>query len=857
MSQYTATIDLATLDGTNGFRIDGLANNDRLGRSVSVGDINGDGLADIVVGAPYVPTPGGGNSGAVYVLIGQPGGFGGAAAFDVTTLNGANGFKLSGLNAGDYTGYSVSAAGDINGDGFDDLVIGAEHYGTGGTNVGRTYVVFGKAGGFSSGFDLASLDGTNGFRFEGAGGQDALGRSVAAAGDINGDGADDLIVGAPSAAATNGRAYVVFGHAGAFASDFDLSTLDGTNGFAITGAAAFDTAGMSVGSAGDINGDGLSDLLIGAILAGNGTTSTGAGYVIFGKASGFAANIDLGALDGTNGFKISTLGGGTSTLLTGMSVASAGDVNGDGFADFVVGASHDLTAGQYAGAAYVVFGKAGGFGAQVDLGTLNGTNGFKITAANAFDNLGDALAYGDVNGDGFSDVIVGAYGANAYAGAVHVIFGKASGFAANIDVDTLDGTNGFTIPGLTPSDDVGASIASADLNGDGVSDLIIGASHADSTPGDNNGATYVVYGHLADAPVNLTGTSASQSLAGSPFDDTLSGLDGNDTLYGNGGNDTLDGGNGTDIAAYGAATSGVTVDLSIAGAQAIGGGMGSDTLISIEGVRGSNFDDLLKGDAGVNAFYGGAGNDGIYFGPNYTTADHVDGGAGANDQIGLEGDYSAGFALTSASIVNVEVMALLPGFNYVINVSDDFLSAGQGFTFWSVSMGPANHVQISCDFETDGHYTFFLGQGDDIVAGGSGDDLFYGEGGSDNLTGEGGVDTFAYLAVSDSTGPGFDRIGDFQPGLDKFKLPVSVTAVDAIVPTGALSLGTFDSDLATAVDATTLGAHHAVEFSATSGGLSGNTFLVIDANGVAGYQAGQDFVMQISGQLALSTTDFI
>ena len=158
-----------------------------------------------------------------------------------------------------------------------------------------------------------------------------------------------------------------------FPANIDLSTLNGTTGFKLSGVAAYDYSGFSVASAGDVNGDGFADLIIGAPGVRSSGLS-GTSYVVFGQASGFAANIDLSSLDGTTGFKLSGAAAGDHS---GFSVASAGDVNGDGFADLIVGAGSADPNGSASGASYVVFGKASGFAANIDLSSLDGTHRFQ------------------------------------------------------------------------------------------------------------------------------------------------------------------------------------------------------------------------------------------------------------------------------------------------------------------------------------------------------------------------------------------------------------------------------------------------------------------------------------------------
>lgn len=401
------TLDLTRLNGTNGFVITSTTLSNQLGHSVNTaGDVNGDGIEDLVVGAPGNP--------AVYLVFGSRDGF--PAFFNVTGLNGSNGFVVPGIASGGNLGFSVSSAGDINADGIVDLVLGAPYVNYNSTThsaPGASYVIYGNRSGFPASFNLSNLGGNNGFIIPGITLDAELGSSVSSA-DINGDGIADLILGAPSTNLNNptGTVYVIFGNTKGFGSIFNLTMLDGTNGFTILGVDPSGQLGYSVSSVGDINGDGVGDIALGAPLA---SSSNGAAYVIFGNSRGFASIFNLTMLDGKNGF---TIPGIETQGWLGSSVNSAGDVNADGISDFIVGAPE---AGNGNGDSYVILGSRNGFQASFNLNNLSGSNGFIIPGIAGL--LGWSVSTAsDLNADNISDLVLGA----PWANSAYVIFGGAA-----------------------------------------------------------------------------------------------------------------------------------------------------------------------------------------------------------------------------------------------------------------------------------------------------------------------------------------------------------------------------------------------------------------------------------------------
>ncbi len=292
---------------------------DAVGFSVSgAGDVNADGYADIIVGA-HMEDEGGESAGAAYLLHGP---LYGTISLDTATA------KLVGEEADDKAGVSVSGAGDVDGDGYDDILIGAYQNGTG--EAGKTYMVYGPV---SSTVDLGSADAI----LLGEAGDDGAGISVSTAGDVDGDGYDDVLVGAYAHDAGGSNAGVAYLLHGPIYGSIELSLADTT----FIGEVAGDYAGYTVSAGGDLNGDGLDDIVVGAKRESTGGYRAGAAYLLYSSAPG---DVDLSLADAK------AIGEVTEDS-AGYAIAPAGDVDGDGYDDLLVGAL-----GHESGAAYLMLG---------------------------------------------------------------------------------------------------------------------------------------------------------------------------------------------------------------------------------------------------------------------------------------------------------------------------------------------------------------------------------------------------------------------------------------------------------------------------------------------------------------------
>ncbi|MBK7434884.1 MAG: FG-GAP repeat protein [Chitinophagaceae bacterium] len=434
----------------------------------SAGDVNGDGYSDVIIGAPRFDEGASFDEGKAFVYHGS------AAGLSLTPDSTPD--DVDQTNA--FFGTSVASAGDVNGDGYGDVIIGAYLYDDGvNADEGRAFVYHGSAAGLLA-TPSSTPDDCNQANAR-------FGGSVACAGDVNGDGYSDVIIGAnqydDGANTEEGRAYVYYGSATGISASPD-STPDDANQI-------FAEFGNSVACAGDVNGDGYSDVVIGAYKWDEipSFTNDGKCFVYHGSASGLAASPN-NTLDATN----------ENNANLGISVACAGDVNGDGYSDIIAGAPGlDDGANFDEGKAFVFFGSAAGASSSPgitldDADQLGASFGSSVASA------------GDVNGDGFSDVMVGAElydDTNTNEGVCFIYYGNAAGTMVS-PVSKLDDAD---------QDDAafGSSVASAgDVNGDGYSDVIIGAYFYTDGATAQEGRAYVYHG----SPAGLSLTPGSTPM---------------------------------------------------------------------------------------------------------------------------------------------------------------------------------------------------------------------------------------------------------------------------------------------------------------------------------------------------------
>eukprot|EP00727_Mastigamoeba_balamuthi_P012827 m51a1_g8167 putative C-tail anchored protein (726) ;mRNA; r:97440-100101 len=465
---WPSPVSVGSLPAGFGYVLDATRDQLQLGDS-SCGAGNLDGVApdDVLIGSFWATS----NAGRTTALFGRPGRWP-SQAVDVSRSSlsapGSRGFVWDGAHANDKSG-AVACLGDVDGDRYDDVAIGALRAGAGGS----AWVVFGgpqlRSQSSPHAAVLNSSYCSTGGRCTyvvGAAGEQ-LGSMVAGLGDVDGDRFADVLVGAAAGA---GRAYVLLGHAGPWPSTIATSDVGSkaVPGYVVDGVSDGDQlASGQVSTArggGDFNHDGLRDVVLGA-------HGLGKAYVIFGSAD--RAAVSRSALSGLDGRRGCTLSLAQSNVYFGQWIGVLGDVNGDAVDDLAVSAKMASTPSGYVdgGAVYVIFGRSGVWPPQINVEDLNGANGGVILYGNG---RASSVAGADVNGDGLRDIVVGAYYSGA--GSVFVMFGH-SGAWKNTDLQTLNGTDGFVLTGAATGDYLGVSVSNAnDVDGDGVDDIVATAT---------------------------------------------------------------------------------------------------------------------------------------------------------------------------------------------------------------------------------------------------------------------------------------------------------------------------------------------------------------------------------------------
>lgn len=457
-------VDIAQLDGRNGSELWVQNFHDEcMDRSVASGDFNGDGLSDAVIGgsrltsaAPGPVLP------AILGVLGTTDRF--KERVNLPALPMSRTMWVAGTERMRFEYSQIVGAGDMNGDGIDDLAVAlpasdvASHpYG------GRVAVVYGRSEGYPAPTELATLAPENGFQIISDRGQGALGGSIAPAGDVNGDGLTDLLVG------SNLGAYLVFGERGTARKTLHTGRLVPKDAITFSG-----NPGVRAG--GDVNGDRLSDIVL---------SSGDSAYVIYGSRS-LPEKIDLKDISGKRGFVLR----GAADIGAGSSAAAGFDLNDDGIDDLALSTTAPGRPG------YIIFGQKGEKRRDIDLDRMTQKDGFALRGEFGTSGIVAHLtAGGDVNGDGVDDLLFGTPDGVGFDIA-YVVFGRRAAFPRILDMADFDGQDGFRIVMTRPGQDdrIACSLVGAgDVNGDGVDDILI-SGDSSRDPDDRESSAYLLFG---------------------------------------------------------------------------------------------------------------------------------------------------------------------------------------------------------------------------------------------------------------------------------------------------------------------------------------------------------------------------
>jgi len=505
---------------------------DLSGYSVAAaGDVNGDGYADILISA-LNNNSGGHDAGATYLLLGSPG----LLASGSVSLADAD-YVFIGENEDDLSGVTVAGAGDVDGDGLDDILVGAYGNSDAGLSAGKAYLLLGAsipAMPVDSDGQISLSDSDYAFVGENSG--DTAGAAVAGAGDVDGDGLDDILIGAPEngdAGASAGKVYLVLAaHLSAMTADADGNIGLSGSDYAFVGENEDDSVGWAVAGVGDVDGDGLGDILFGASGNDDAALDAGKSYLVLGASlASLVADTDgnIGLSQADYGFV-----GEAASDWSGYSLSGAGDVDGDGLDDILIGAfASDFLTGK----AYLIL--AGGLSALTE--DADGNIGlsqadYRLVGDGAQEFAGYSVSgAGDVDGDGLDDILIGCPSFNDIAlraGRACLFLGSSLAtitpdIYGNIFLAHAD----YFFNGEAASDYAGFSVSGAgDVDGDGWDEVLIGAPYNAGT-GSLAGRTYMLstcgdYFPTAAVYVDADlGTSAGPGGSEAPFDTIAAGID--------------------------------------------------------------------------------------------------------------------------------------------------------------------------------------------------------------------------------------------------------------------------------------------------------------------------------------------